>query len=45
MHLSEFDLKNRVYAGVTVLLWLLVEWVNDITAGVSAIILFLKGVL
>jgi hypothetical protein len=44
MQPRHFDLKTRFYMATTILLFLLVEWVNDITVGVSAIVLFLKGV-
>jgi hypothetical protein len=44
MKLSSFELKTRIYAVVVILLFVLVEWVSDITTGVSAITSFLKGV-
>lgn len=45
MRLCDLDPKDRFYAGVTILLYIYVEWVNCVTCSVSSIALFLKGVI
>jgi hypothetical protein len=44
MRFHDFSLKDWCYGLVVVLLYVLVEWVNSTSDGVSSIILLLKGV-
>jgi hypothetical protein len=44
MRLRDFDVKTRIYLAIVALLFVYIEWVDRISAGVRSITLLLKEV-